>query len=460
MWKLSIALTLMLSPGSVLAEAPETVTWAEVMGRCIVLQARRTLPDAEVRLRTDNDPAGGWNLDEGSAATTITFAVRGSRKTAVSYVISPWQSLWWHGAGAPEPRVVTVNRYAVVLGPIPGTATGEGPDRLRAKALAMVRGQVGAVTCELGWRADPQPARTPREREPIEKGTLFRPYYVRMERPTPADSTASLGTRGDPRWAGALQRRMLLVIRRKNDPKAPGTVLRHEWYAPTDVDRSRPRPPDPTEQHPAPEVDLEAERRRMHQGILHLFAGAVTRALAGDERKTIVSESQPKLKEAIVSYAGHTGPATAAGEAALQRWKERLHDLVVDETFWPPPRDYWPSTLTAYRPELIEKLWQLPMATAPTKDLLRAFRRLAELAEKHRGTPSAEAGGTPSDEELLLAELGDRLRTAVATTGPTASTPGGKTLNFDAYTFVVTHPLRSTRTRAARGPVRISIVVP
>jgi hypothetical protein len=467
------------SPGpSVAASAPAvpgtgdqsepvgSVSWAEILGRAVVLSARNHFEDTEVSLDIGRVDAGGWYGAEDVSSCEITFRRRGAEDAAASYIIAPWQRLSWKGTGViEEPSVITVTEHAIVLGPIIGSDQGPLAKRLVEQSYRHVADMVDESQYEDGTTAggtkpgDSSIAMPPELVKP-EAICLFKPCYVRLE--YPSGPPILVAKRDKDAFGAVVDKRMLLVIQERDDPKAPGQVIQYEWFPPTPIDRSRPRPFDPGEQRLAPEVDLRAAGMELDRSLREVIGGAQARvaSLGESTRSTrlgVYEAALPALEEAIFAYPGHTGPAYAAGASALEYWQEWLRSLLLEFDFTHDVEGYWPATLPVYRPDLIEQIRTLPPAGSEyLPELLQLFVRCESLAKERPGRwnedPPAATGESrtyePSAEELLLAELGDRIRTVLRTM-PADSTaaiiatsaPGLTSLSYEGFDFHIHDPL-------------------
>jgi len=253
-------------------------------------------------------------------------------------------------------------------------------------------------------------------------------------------------------WSSVVSERMSVIV-----GHGPGKQIRISCFPPAKINRTSPEPFDPSEQRLAPKHDLAASAREMDQALCRAFHKAVKRSVVAKdetERLQILKDTYPSLKKAVFSYAGHSGPAYASGAFAMIKWRRRLSRLLLKETLW-VDKDYWPRTLISYNPELIPVLRNLPEARAENLVALRRdfkrYQHMAKQASGHSGT--ALMTWVPTTEELLLAELGDRLRTVLTYSPklPASREP----LIYKRYKFNLSHPQRSDYRRQVLGPFQV-----
>jgi len=402
--------------GSSTQRAP-AAGWAGIQARTIVLRARRDLPKAQTSMRVVGARDVGWNAPEGLKVVVVEFKRPGADRPAAAYVLSPWQRLWWMGTGLDVPAVVSVNRYSMVIRRTIGLDRTAAGKRVARRADAMVRDLLSVAACEHGTQIGHPPGASPVAMHPSaiqpKPYYRFRRYYVGLHlpdvkpgKPFSADKTA---------WDHLTARRVFLLTRHKADPKAPGPVVRFDFYPPADVLRTRPRPPLPGEQVLAPGTDLTAASAKMDRGLQKVFGDASTALLKLRDpadtkaREAIVQQSLPELKKVIFAHPAHTGPAHAAGAAALEKARRRVGLLVISGRIESCETGSWRVGPLVYRPSVVDALRKLPAATpANLPALLDAFDKYAAAAKAARGR-----GPLPSDVGLLLAETGDRIRTVV-----------------------------------------------
>ncbi len=467
-------------PAATPAPKAQAPTWAEVLGRSIVLEARRSIREAEVSMSMEPVDAGGWRGEANARAVKIEFRRRAAKHPAAVYLLSPWQRLSWKGAGSPAPKIVTVTSRAVVLGPIAGEDYSSEGKKLIERCTAIIKQMAAETMCERGTQIGSYRGSSPAAVAPeaIKETPVYqlKPYYIRIDYPP---SGIRPGTRRSAAgWSAMVHKRMLLVTEQRADPKAPGLVISYQWFPPAKIIRTRPRPFDPGEQHLSPDVDLEAEGAKLDLALCRVFDDGASRLLHlddPDDREKRLAAYQsllPALKKAVFSYPGHTGPAHAAGESALEAAQRELKDLMLKGVFRSYEKDHWPATLPVYRPELIETLSALPPARfEDLAELLDHFKRYRKQAQTHPGAWSKnphpalkeERAYKPSAEEVLLAEIGDRIRTVIAG-GPRKSVlevvgksmPGAKGLAYKGFDFSIHDPLGKHAYRSS-GPVEVRI---
>ncbi len=209
----------------------------------------------------------------------------------------------------------------------------------------------------------------------------------------------------------------------------------------------------------------------MDRGLQKVFGDAATAVLklrnpSDDKaRETILRQSLPELEKIIFAYPGHTGPAHAAGGAAFEKARDRLRRLIFKGQLDCCGTGSWQVGPLLYRPDLLDELRKLPRATpANLPGLLDAFGKYQALAKAKPGMEPTMVGRyMPSDPELLLAEVGDRIRT-VASRGPRDKLgaifekrlKGKKTLQYDGFHLWIEDP-GGTHIRHAAVPVNIII---
>ncbi len=431
--------------------------WAQVLGNTIVLHARHALPDTTVTCEVGISNRHEWIADDYSRVVIVTFTSPGGGYTS-RYVLSPWQHLAWRGLASKRPELITVNRHAIVFG---SEIEGDGAERVRTiheRSRAIVVDLVGAEFCNRGtqlgdWSVAAQKAP---DTENLAFAPIYRlkPYFLQVDCFVPEPGQPCTGPES---WGSVVQDRVLIAM-----GHGPGLAFRIDCFPPDSVDRSRPRPFDPSEQMLAPGTDLKGARERMEQALCSIFDRAVKRALDADGdderlRAKIIEDALPALEQAVFAFPAHSGPAHAAGAAALGLWHERLSDLLLNEEFWSHDKGHWPENLLSYDITLIEELRRLPVARANQfQSLLAAFHRYHQLAVKLAGTAAAELGSfTPSTEALLCAELGDRVRTVLAR-DPSAK-GDLRVSSYTGYRFGVSHPLEGSRVHQAYGPISVPL---
>lgn len=408
----------------------QVMSWVEIFGKSIVLHARHSIPTAEITMSVGPVDEGGWRGENDVRAVKLVFRHKGAKLPAAIYLLSPWQKLSWKGTGVGHPEVVTVTKHAVVLGPIEGGDYSKDGKGILGKSLVVVEDMAMKEMCERGTQIGSQPVNSPSAIHPalIKETPIykFKPYYLWIN--YPSDYGRIITSTDDASWSAIVQKCMLLVTQERGDPKAPGLVVTYKWFPPARINRTRPRPFDPGEQRLAPDVDMDAEYKKLDLDMRKVFGNAVNWILSSEDsyhegkRQVMYEAMLPALKEAIFSYPGHTGPAYTAGGAAYDFTKHELKELMLDEVFRSYDKGHWPETLPFFRPELIETLRVMPPATLQgLPELIGEFARLQKNIEGNPEQleevfdPVRDRTYSPSSQELQLAEIGDRIRTVIET---------------------------------------------
>lgn len=444
------------------------MSWAELYGNAVVLRAGSVMPEAGVTVKAGPADLGGWFGKKENEIMGVEFRRKGTRKGSLLYLLAPWQRLKWKGTGVGHPGIVTVTRHLVVLGPIISDDYRAGGRDFLERSRSLIEDLIMKDLCEMGTRVGPLPSAstTAVGRGPAGDSStcLFRPYYIRIS--YAGNKVRTLGARGTYSWGELVERRMLLVTRVKNDPKAPGEVVTYDFYPPKRVNRTRPFPPDPAEQRLSPDIDLKTEGKKLDRALRSVFGDALTKVLSDKDRAgtgsfnmDVYNSMLKRLEHAVFSYAGHTGPGYAAGATAFEEEKSRLKGLLIDNILPDCERGYWPASPVAFRPGLLESLRVLPTATAGSLPaLFNEFDRLRRIVEG-----KGRKDHIPSDDELLLAEVGDRIRTVLEREPASVLKKVLKgevlesmPLHYKGYELRIEDPLRSHVPRF-RGPVMIKI---
>jgi hypothetical protein len=448
--------------------------WHVIMGKAVLLHARHSMPNTAITMREGAVKAGGWNSDGKTSAVRVIFERKGQGAAKVEYLISPWQRLSWKGLEAHAPKIVTVNKHAIVLGPIVSNPD-DASKKLAALSLVIMEDLAGKSFCDKGTAdgIDHNTSTSAVHPALVAPRVIhrFKPYHVVVDYPWTFLSEAQrnraalpanfksppwqLPKQDEASWSHVVSDRMLLLIMRKRDPKAPGGMIRFEFIKAAKVDRSRPQRFDRGEQRLAPGTDLAGASRKLDQQIRAITSDALDHAfrfdnkLVAKERKQIVKDRLNALKKAIFAHPAHSGPAHAAGAGAYEGAARQLEALLVDEVFPAFDEGHWSNSLIAYAPNLVDDLAKLPPAQMDRLgDLADAFTKYAKQAKAKPGMHPARVGSySPSDDELMLAEVGDRIR-AVVKRGPrkeaskilAGKMPRATELKYQGYRLWANHP--------------------
>ncbi len=449
--------------------------WVKVQGQTIVLNAMVSMPKTNVTMHVGPALAAGWNAPEGFDVVTVAFRLKGADKPAAVYVLSPWQRMWWIGTGVEPPNVISVNRYSVVIRRVAGQDQSPAGLKVAKQADKLMRDILSVSACGRGTQIGHSPWASPLAAGPAaikpKPVFRFRRYYVWFD--YPAVKPGKPFSADETPWDHLAANRMLLLTRSKADPKAPEVVVRYDLYPPAKIIRTRRRPPMPDEQRLAPGTDLAAASAKMDRGLQKVFGQTATAVVKLQDpsdnkaRKAILTQSLPELKTVIFAYPGHTGPAHSAGEAAFEKARDRLRRLIFEGQLDCCETGSWQVGPLLYRPGLLDKLRNLPPATlADLPGLLDAFGKYQALANDKPGmTPTMVGRYMPSGPELLLAEVGDRIRT-VASRGLRGNhreilekkLKGKKTLQYNGFRLWIEDP-GGKHIRQATTPVKITIVL-
>jgi hypothetical protein len=252
---------------------------------------------------------------------------------------------------------------------------------------------------------------------------------------------------------------------------------RSRWVAPAPLKAAAPLP---GEQRPAPDVDLTAERRRMDADLRAIFLARVKQARGLKDpstaaRRKVLREALPSVKKAVFSYTGHTGPAHAAGAQAYDKARRDLAVVLgldpatTAEVHFPDYRPKTtPDTALDLRPDLGADFGKLPPAT------LSSLPALVKALEQAKRAAAADPGKwtkgrlelgadrqqyVPSRPDLRAAEVGDRLRSVVASNKPAdvkaALTKAGiaaRQVKYNRFTFRHVDVMGTGRFTYASGP--------
>ncbi len=242
---------------------------------------------------------------------------------------------------------------------------------------------------------------------------------------------------------------------------------------------------DPAEQRLEPGVDLKAAGRQMDGRLRGIFGDAIRRARLSEDisegaRRKILREAHPAVRKAVFDYPGHSGPAFAAGAAALEgRMGDLARMLALDPSTTPEVRfpGYEPKTSldTALdlRPGLGSAFRALPPASL--SELPKLLGLLDVAKEEAAKGPGRWVDGQiqlgadqrqyePSDAELRAAEIGDRIRRVVGEASAEAlrhvlsrAEITATKVEYKRFEFRHVHVMGSGRFTYASGPVATTV---
>ncbi len=397
------------------APDPAHVAWTKLLGESIKLHAQVSLAD-RARVTQSWADAPSTSLLVSFWAPADTFRGGPGRPPVASFVLVPWSTF----EGSPG-ILTTVTDHTLVF-ESDDLYVMSSSDELQAACRALMEGVVDAPGNEEAWRTDDAPALP----NPLTG------HVARVARHYTQYDVTNLDDAPDQAiLASMAPGRMLLLVDAHADPSAV-------WVHPAPMPS---RPPEPGEQTVGPDVDLKAEGKVMDQQVRNIFGATLGSALAQKDkseaaRRRLFEEALPSLKKAIFAYAGHTGPATAAGAAAYERAQEHLARWLVLDSMPDSAADFGGVDATGPLEEAVnippgfelenpasfllrESLEELPQLLA---DLAKA----KEQAKKDPGRwveGRVELGADlkqyePSEADHVVAAIGDSIQSIVQSAAP------------------------------------------
>ncbi len=414
-------------------------SWARITADAVALRVRERHEDVRCEvhevLLLGTEETDAWSSSGEAPALLLRLFLAAAPRHRIEFLVTPWRRMSWRGSALAQPRVFTISDTTMVIGPLGKSEQQVEEDEFGRDMVALMQDLLGTAPTERG-------ARTLLEDETLLIEAPHSLHLVQQVPPAVAAAT-TVNFLHEQNWAWVNEQRALVVeIVHENDAGTPSATddsyRRLEIYPPLPLVRDRPvraargKQRDRGEQQLAPGVDLAAASEQLDEDLRRLYGSVLHDRLARDVAadEPLDPETLEALRTVVFAHPAHSGPAHAAGQAVFARALDDLRQLLSPGRMPAQDPDFWPSTLTAFDPAVLKRL---PLLPPPRSD------RITSLATEwvHRQREAAAAPGvwsnalSPADRarlgiervyrptlpELMLAELGDRIRHVARTDG-------------------------------------------
>ncbi len=434
--------------------------WASVQAHASVLLRQYKLPELSVDIQQITLETIGWSGPPKTAVWQIRFAAETSSRPIASYVVCPWQRMGQSSSpGTADPKpwgVFSINKYSVVLCPQPDLEQNSREKGL-ARKVAKVMDTLFSITAskQVKQRAAQSSETTAKSEGTPIVDLEFMPFHLRCTLESRSTGSSLADTSGG-QWSSLVSRRVLELVRTKRNPDGTNTTTGIELYPPAEINRTRPQAKKADPQDSYPSARVRRDRALLDRKIAKIYAESIRTLLSHEDRasqsESINQHDQtlPRLESTIKKHPEHAGAGAAKGNEVFQAHKTQLHKLFAEGLFDCLPTEPSPITALEYRPSLLPTLVALPTPTrVDLAKLSRAFKKYRDISLLSWDNEE------PSNAAIILAEIGDRMRTVVGLSPrPVIRSlfsivmPGIETLTYPGFEFptpdLQTDPKHST----------------